>query len=186
MERCLPDVLAIEETKINSDFKTESFLVNNYQKPMRRDRNEFGGGIMLYVRKGVVCNRVPILETRSLELLCSELVVNKKKWIVYSIYRPPESSNIDAFFTDLSITLNSALDKYENIILMGDINIDTLNKQDTGYNRIVSFCDVFGLSNLVTAKTCFTKNTSSSIDVILTNRPRCFQKTSVFETGISD
>ena len=150
------------------------------------NRNEFGGGIMLCVRKGVVCNRVPILETRSLELLCSELVVNKKKWIVYSIYRPPDSSNIDAFFTDLSIKLNSALDKYENIIVMGDINIDTLNKQDTGYNRIVSFCDVFGLSNLVTAKTCFTKNTSSSIDVILTNRPRCFQKTSVFETGISD
>ena len=141
---------------------------------------------MLYVRKGVVCNRVPILETRSLELLCSELVVNKKKWIVYSIYRPPESSNIDAFFTDLSITLNSALDKYENIIVMGDVDIDTLNKQDTGYNRIVSFCDVFGLSNLVTAKTCFTKNTSSSIDVILTNRPRCFQNTSVFETGMSD
>ena len=131
MERCLPDVLVIEETKINSDFKTESFLVNNYQKPMRRDRNEFGGGIMLYARKGVVCNRVPTLETRSLELLCSEMIVNKKKWIVYSIYRPPESNNIDAFFSDLSITLNSALDKYENIIVMGDINIDTLNKQDT-------------------------------------------------------
>ena len=44
MERCLPDVLVIEETKISSDFKTETFLVNNYQKPMRRDRNEFGGG----------------------------------------------------------------------------------------------------------------------------------------------
>ena len=29
-ERCLPDVLLIEETKLNSDFKTESFLINNY------------------------------------------------------------------------------------------------------------------------------------------------------------
>ena len=35
-------------------------------------------------------------------------------------------------------------------------------------------------------KTCFTKNHSSSIDVILTNRPRSFQKTAVFETGLSD
>ena len=152
MERCLPDVLVIEETKINSDFKTETFLVNNYQKPMRRDRNEFGGGIMLYVRKDVVCNRVPVLETPSLELLCSELIVSKKKWIVYSIYRPPESNNIDSFFNDLSTTLNSALDKYDNVIVMGDINIDTLNRQDTGHSKLVSFCDVFGLSNLVTAK----------------------------------
>ena len=63
MEKCLLDVLVIEETKINSDFKTDIFLVNNYQKPMRRDRNEYGGGIMLYARKGVVCNRVPALET---------------------------------------------------------------------------------------------------------------------------
>ena len=45
---------------------------------------------------------------------------------------------------------------------------------------------MFGLSNLVTSKTCFTKNHSSSTDVMLTNRPRSFQKNSVFETGLSD
>ena len=68
---------------------------------------------------------------------------------------------------------------------MRDINIDSLNRQDAGHSKLVSFCDVFGLSNLVAAKTCFTKNSSSSIDAILTNRPRCFQKTSVFGTGLS-
>ena len=46
MERCLPDILVIEETKLNSDLKTEIFLINNYQRPIRRDRNEFGGGLM--------------------------------------------------------------------------------------------------------------------------------------------
>ena len=88
MGGCLPDVLAIEETKISSNFKAETFLVNNYQKPMRRDRNEFGGGIMLYVRKGVVCNRVPVLETPSLELLCSEQIVSNKKWIIWHLPAP--------------------------------------------------------------------------------------------------
>ena len=33
-ERCLPDVLLIEETKLNSDFKTKSFLINNYKSPI--------------------------------------------------------------------------------------------------------------------------------------------------------
>ena len=176
MERCLPDLLVIEETKLSSDFKTATFFVNNYQIPMRRDRNAFGEGIMLYVRKGVVCNRVPVLETPSLELLCSELIASKKKWIVYSICRTPDFNNTDSFFKDLSTTLNSAIDKYDDVIVMRDINIDTLNLQDTGHCKLVSFCDVFGLSNLVTAKTCFTKNSSSSIEIILTNRPRCFQK----------
>ena len=45
---------------------------------------------------------------------------------------------------------------------------------------------MFGLSNLVKDKTCFTNGHSSSIDVLLTNKPRCFQNSTVFETGLSD
>ena len=76
---------------------------------------------MLYAGKGAVCNRVPVVKSPSLELLRSELIVSIKKWIVYSRYRPPDSSNIDAFFKDISISLNSAFDKYKNAIVMGDI-----------------------------------------------------------------
>ena len=69
---------------------------------------------------------------------------------------------------------------------MGDINIDSLNRQGTVHSKLVSFCDVCGLSNLITTKACLTKNSSSSIDATLTNRPRCIQITSVlFETGFS-
>ena len=55
-----------------------------------------------------------------------------------------------------------------------------------GFEDLKDFCDVFGLENLVKVKTCFTRDHSSSIDVILTNRKRNFQKTSAFETGLSD
>ena len=44
MERCLPDIFVIDKIKLNSEFKTKSFLINVYQKPTRRDSNEFGGG----------------------------------------------------------------------------------------------------------------------------------------------
>ena len=60
VEKFLPDILVIEETKLNSEFKNKEFFMNNYQTPMRRDRNEFGGVLMQYVRKGVVCSRVPM------------------------------------------------------------------------------------------------------------------------------
>ena len=69
---------------------------------------------------------------------------------------------------------------------MGDLNIDTQNDKIPGHNEPTTLCDVFGLSNLVTCKTCFTKQSNSLIDVILTNKPRLFQATSVFETGLSD
>ena len=96
-ERCLPGVLLIEETKLNSDFKTESFLINNYKSPIRLDRSEFGGGLIQDSKNGIICNRLPKFEVSSLELVCSELVVAKKKWIIYSIYRPP-NANIETFF----------------------------------------------------------------------------------------
>ena len=49
------------------------------------------------------------------------------------------------------------------------------------------FCDVYNLKCLVKEPTCF-KNPEnpSCIDLILTNKPRCFQNTMVIESGLSD
>ena len=50
-----------------------------------------------------------------------------------------------------------------------------------------SFCELYNLTNLIKQPTCF-KNLekTSSIDLILTNRPKSFQTTCVIETGLSD
>ena len=50
-----------------------------------------------------------------------------------------------------------------------------------------SFCESYNLTNLIKQPTCF-KNLekTSSIDLILTNRPKSFQTTCVIETGLSD
>ena len=84
------------------------------------------------------------------------------------------------------MSLNKVLDVYDNVIGMGDINIDTLDNQKPGYISLKVFCDVFGPSNIVTCNTCFTRQKHSSIGVILTNKPRDFQAVSIFNTGLSD
>ena len=48
------------------------------------------------------------------------------------------------------------------------------------------FTDTFSLSNLINKKTCFKNLSGTAIDVMLTNRPKCFQKTSTVVTGLSD
>ena len=90
------------------------------------------------------------------------------------------------FFQKLSSCINNALEKYENVIVIGDINIDGQDRRHPGLENLKEFCVVFGLENLVKVKTCFTRDHSSSIDVILTNHKRNFQTTSAFETGLSD
>ena len=59
-----------------------------------------------------------------------------------------------------------------------------MEKDVKGY--LSDLCDTFNLTNLINQKTCLQSEKGSSLDVILTNRPRSFQTTSVIETVISD
>ena len=68
---------------------------------------------------------------------------------------------------------------------MGDLNIDTSDKTKDTSCYLSDLCDTFSLKNIITGKTCFKKTTGTSIDILLTNRPR-FLKTGIFETGLSD
>ena len=70
---------------------------------------------------------------------------------------------------------------YEKIIFLGNFNV-TDDEHD-----MKSFCKNYGLKNLIREPTCY-KNPSkpACIDLILTNVLRCFQRTCVLETGLSD
>ena len=69
---------------------------------------------------------------------------------------------------------------------MGDINIDSYNCNHSGHDKLKHFCDIYDLSNLIKGNTCFMNKHKSSIDIILTNKPKSFQHTVTFETGLSD
>ena len=71
---------------------------------------------------------------------------------------------------------------YENIILLGDFNVEIEEK------NMSEFMSVYSLRNLVKQKPCFKnpENPSCIIDLILINSPRSFQNSNVFETGLSD
>ena len=49
------------------------------------------------------------------------------------------------------------------------------------------FCATYNLKSVIKEPTCFKSvDNPSCIDLILTNHPKCFQNSSVYETGISD
>ena len=125
---------------------------------------------MYFVGRGLICKRLRDYEPKYSECLCSELTFTNKKWICFSIYRPPESSNL--------------ILKYENLLIIGDFDID-MKSESLGYDKLDEFCDLFNLTNLIKLETCFTKNHKSPlIDLFLTNTLLFFQKTHVSETGL--
>ena len=64
---------------------------------------------------------------------------------------------------------------------MGDFNAEPNEP------AISDFCEIYNSKNIIKEKICF-KNPENPtcIDLILTNRPRSFQDSTVVETGLSD
>ena len=88
-----------------------------------------------------------------------------------SVYRPPSSSNIDTFFAELTISLSKAVNKFDNLIVMGDFNIDITKENFSGFDKLEELCDTFNLTNLIKSETCYTNNHKSTIDLFFTNKP---------------
>ena len=78
------------------------------------------------------------------------------------------------FSNEWNLSLNQCVNKYDNIIVMGDLNIDISDKRKDNNNFLSYLCDTFSLQNIITGKTWHKNNVGTSIDIILTNRPRSF------------
>ena len=178
------EILTVSETKLDDQFPDNLFHVDGYHI-FRRDRNSFGGGLMTFIKSDIPSRRREQFESTHIKMTCVEITISKRKWAVISVYRPPRSS-INTFFSELTKFLDIIIDNYENLLILGDLNIDSSDSQDQGINAFHDFCDVFDLRNLIKGKTCITKKHSSSIDVILTNKKRLFKNSGTIETGVSD
>ena len=101
------------------------------------------------------------------------------------MYRP-SCKNIDLLFNELTKLIDLAVNKYENIVAVGDFNIDISDSGSHGYQRLEQFSDIFSLQYLIKSKTCINKTSESTFDLILANRSQCSQFSKYAETGMSD
>ena len=101
-------------------------------------------------------------------------------------YRRPIESNKLTFFNEVSNTLNKAVNKYDNILVTGDLNIDFSSVKMDTIDYLCDFIDTFSLTNIVDSKTCFKTLNGTLLDRALKNKPKSFCKTCTIETGLSD
>ena len=157
------DVLAISETKLDDSFPRAQFQVPNYRLH-RQDRNERGGGIMIYIKDSIphriLKEHTGVVE--GIEYMSIELSMKSRKWNVLYIYKPPKI-HTEPF-------CNFIHDLYENFVsddklcvVMGDINCNMLVK-----NELTDICDIYGLTNLIKGPTCFKSCNATTLDVHLT------------------
>ena len=176
------DILVVEETKIDDTFSDESIKISGFKhKPFRRDRKRGGGGIVTYIREDIpskVLNLVSIPD--DIEGIFIEINLRKAKWLIFATYLPPWQDK-SYYFDNIAKALDVYGAKYENMILVGDFNT---KESEQVFSDFIYEQD---LHNIVSFPTCFKSvENPSTIDLFLTNRPKCFQNTIGFSTGLSD
>ena len=177
-------IFGLSETKLQSFHPDNIYEIDGYQKPFRRDRKEKqGGGILLYAKNGVSCQRRSDLEHENLECIWLEVKPNKSKpFLVGHIYRPPDSGIIwNETFEDC---IENVLKEEKELYLLGDVNRDLLNRQiKTSWSE---YMEPFGLSQLVSEATRVTSTTKTLIDHLYTNCPENVTSIDVPKIGLSD
>ena len=91
------DILIIAETKLDESFPTSQLDITSYIPPLRVDRNQHGGGILIYIKEGIPATEISLLgsTSKNIEAKALEINLNSIKWLLFGIYRPP--SQIDNF-----------------------------------------------------------------------------------------
>ena len=80
-------------------------------------------------------------------------------------------------FEEISRSLSHIVNKYDNYITAGDLNINMLDPKCDGNSHFSDLKDIYNLSNLLKSATCFKSSKSTLLDVLLSNKPKSFQKT---------
>ena len=161
------DMLTIAETKLDESFNSAQFQIENFHL-WRADRTVNGGGLLTYIRSDLPSHKKHKLECQIIESIFTEIVVKNEKWIICGLYRPHSMSDKE-FSNDFIQTFDQLSVKYDNILILGDLNYNMLfdNSKSTPSNNV---CDNFDFSNLIKTKSnmlykrCFTNTYKCDFD----------------------
>lgn len=170
------DIICFTETWLHGNIKDLSIDLPGYDL-LRNDRlNKRGGGTCIFVNQRLhyepclpnVCQAE--VEMQSITLLGNNVTsLRTKPIIIVVIYRPPQSNYAKAHATMVNY-LNALTDlSKKELIILGDLNWDYLDKTAQRYNFIRELELEFGVEQKILMPTRCSLNKSSLIDIILTN-----------------
>ena len=160
-------IFAITETWLTQNILDGEEAVEGFRL-FRRDRStgHQGGGVCFYVHLTFNVKRLYHLEHPALEMLWLEITISKEKVKICFLYRPPSSS------IEFWSTLEKASEEVQGhryIVLMGDLNVDALNKGDPHFRHLKSLQLSLQLHNVIQSPTRLTVSSAKCLDVILSN-----------------
>ncbi|CAG4981160.1 unnamed protein product [Colias eurytheme] len=170
LDRLRVDILAVNETWLREGEEGRAPLVPGYRLrhiPRSRSIRNRGGGVGFYVKEGMVVKTLQHPITLQVEQMWVKTTVQGKTVVLGTAYRPPWL-DVQIFLDALIESLGSFMWS-DNIVLLGDFNINFLNKQHVSFSKLESFLHTMNLTQLISEPTHFTDKSETLLDLICTN-----------------
>jgi hypothetical protein len=167
------DVLAINETWLKGGDEDRAPILPGSRlrhNPRPQGSRSRGGGVGFFIKRNISARNLshPVdPRHKSIEQMWIHLTLQGKKLVIGTAYRPPWQDT-DLFLDALSDTISS-LSNYDNLILLGDFNINLMTNSDPKITKLNNFLSSFNLAQLVTEPTHFTNTSQTLIDVVCTD-----------------
>ena len=176
-------MLCINEAWLDSTVADKDINVCGY-KIYRNDRNRRGGGALIYVKEDIKCDERKDLIMASCECVWLEVKTTKKSILVCSLYRPPDSES--GYMDYVYDMLDKADSEEKDIVLLSDMNFDYNINENLYRNPVYHIECMYSMSQLILEPTRVTNESSTTIDVLLSNMPDRHVSTGVFKLTMSD
>ena len=138
---------------------------------IRRDRNRFWIGVVVYIREAHSFNvRKDFRKNlENLEMICFEIYKPRSRpTLISAWYRPPNSEM--KIFDSFEIFLKKCDVESKELLIIGYINCNILKSpRDSNTNTLMFLIAFYNLEQLIKEQTRVTNTSSNLIDLILTN-----------------
>ena len=141
----------------------EAISIEGFNTIFRKDRNAFGGGVLVYISDELRVKRRVDLEPCNTECIWVEISGPTCNIFLCCIYRAPNSDK--SFWNNMSWSVEKASDLSNKVIIVGDLNIDFLNIPRS--HVINGILLDYHMMNIIQHATRITQKTSTLIDPIL-------------------
>ena len=178
------DILGLSESWLTSGLSDNLVSIPNYDI-IRMDRNwrdeemaindniKKGGGVCLYIKSNINYSTHSLcmynVSCRNVECQWVKIIHEKQRNVVIgNVYRLPQG-NVKMFTNYLEGVIENIDMESEDLILMGDFNIDFLDKKTNDFKLITTLLRQVGLDIHIKEPTHHSKNRNSCLDQIVSN-----------------
>lgn len=175
------DIFGVSETWLSDDVPSTAVNINGYEL-VRRDRGSRGGGVAFYVKNSYKFDLIENDFNNSssiAEHIWLKLKIGKSNLALGLIYRPPQNSTAE-FINLLDDLLSYMIPQCENIVIIGDFNINFFNLNSS----VLQCFNAYGFCEVLNEPTRVTCNSASLIDQIFVNNTDIITNSGTINTDL--